>query len=213
MTVLVASVLATLTVAFATFLSDVGRVAVTRARAQTAADAAALAAAAESAAPGSGAPVAAARAFAARNGARVTACDCAPLEHGAQVTVEIDGVPATARAEVDTKRVRRGGNGLDPRLAQAVERLLDASGGRVWVTSGARTPAEQRRLWAAAMARYGDAEVADDWVARPGTSAHERGLAVDLGGDLSLAVRLVERLGLPLRRPMSWEPWHFELAP
>jgi LAS superfamily LD-carboxypeptidase LdcB len=63
------------------------------------------------------------------------------------------------------------------------------------------------------VARYGDPEVADDWVARPGTSAHERGLAVDLGGDIALAVRLVERLDLPLSRPMAHEPWHFELSP
>jgi hypothetical protein len=40
---------------------------------------------------------------------------------------------------------------------------------------------------------------------------HEMGLAVDLGGDLALAERLIERFGLPLASPLSHEPWHFEL--
>jgi hypothetical protein len=36
-------------------------------------------------------------------------------------------------------------------------------------------------------------------------------MAVDLGGDLSLAVRLITRMHLPLWRPLPNEPWHFEL--
>jgi hypothetical protein len=41
---------------------------------------------------------------------------------------------------------------------------------------------------------------------------HELGLAVDLQGDVETAARLVEELGLPLWRPMAYEPWHFELV-
>jgi hypothetical protein len=41
---------------------------------------------------------------------------------------------------------------------------------------------------------------------------HERGLAVDLGGDTGLAARLVADLGLSLYRPLPHEPWHFELV-
>jgi hypothetical protein len=41
---------------------------------------------------------------------------------------------------------------------------------------------------------------------------HQRGLAVDLGGDVDLAVRLIRRLDLPMWRPLPNEPWHFELA-
>jgi hypothetical protein len=41
---------------------------------------------------------------------------------------------------------------------------------------------------------------------------HERGLAVDLGGDVEEAAELVRKLGLPLHRPLANEPWHFELA-
>ena len=50
-----------------------------------------------------------------------------------------------------------------------------------------------------------------DWVAPPGHSMHERGLAVDLGGDLARAVQLIDELDLPLHRPLANEPWHFEL--
>jgi hypothetical protein len=102
--------------------------------------------------------------------------------------------------------------GLQPALRLAVDRLIAASNGRVYVESGIRSTARQTELWNEALAKYGDPEIADNWVARPGTSNHESGLAVDLGGDLGLAVRLVDDLGLPLWRPMSWEPWHFELA-
>jgi hypothetical protein len=102
--------------------------------------------------------------------------------------------------------------GLHPTMAAAVQRLLEAAGGRVWLVSGYRDPARQYELWLSALNRYGDPEIADNWVARPGHSMHEHGLAVDLSGDLAYAVRLIEELGLPLWRPMSWEPWHFELS-
>jgi hypothetical protein len=103
-------------------------------------------------------------------------------------------------------------SGLHPALAEAVGRLIAAAQGRVWIVSGYRDSARQYELWVQALQKYGDPEVADNWVAPPGSSYHERGLAVDLGGDTALAARLVEELGLPLWRPMSWEPWHFELA-
>ena len=102
--------------------------------------------------------------------------------------------------------------GLHPALEEAVGRLLSASGGRVYLVSGFRDHQRQYELWVQALQRYGDPEIADNWVAPPGSSYHERGLAVDLGGDLALAARLVQQLGLPLWRPMSWEPWHFELS-
>jgi hypothetical protein len=100
--------------------------------------------------------------------------------------------------------------GLHPTMGAAVQTLLRAAGGRVWVVSGYRDASHQQQLWFAALDRYGDPEVADNWVARPGHSMHEHGLAVDLGGDLEYAVHVIQELDLPLWRPMSWEPWHFE---
>jgi hypothetical protein len=91
-------------------------------------------------------------------------------------------------------------------------RVLETeSNGSVWLTSGYRSHEEQAVLWAAALKKYGSAEIADDWVAPPGHSMHERGLAVDLDGDLDAAVALIERLNLPLHWPLANEPWHFEL--
>ena len=92
--------------------ADVGRVLVQQARAQTAADAAALAAAQELAMPSGRRPEDLARDYAAANGAVLTACTC-PIG-GAEAVVEVDvgvgdlllagsgrTVTARARAVVD----------------------------------------------------------------------------------------------------------------
>lgn len=85
--------------------------------------------------------------------------------------------------------------------------LVAASGGRVWIVSGYRDTETQSRLWEEAVAQYGPDE-ARNWVAPPGHSNHEKGIAADLGGDLELAAQLAPQFGL--YRPMDWEPWHFE---
>jgi hypothetical protein len=133
-----------------------------------------------------------------------------------QVTVHLDGRIASARAVLDPSALVPvpplvDGTGLDPGFERAVQRLLVASRGAVYVVSGWRSPAEQSALWAEALVEYGSPEAADDWVAPPGSSMHERGLAADLGGDVELAAALVDELGLPLWRPLANEPWHFEL--
>ena len=133
-----------------------------------------------------------------------------------QVSVDLDGAVATARAVLDPSALypqvaHFDAHGLDPRLERSVARLLAAAHGALRVDSGWRSTAEQATLWAEALIKYGSPEAADDWVAPPGSSMHERGLAVDLGGDLRLAARLVEDLDLPLWRPLANEPWHFEL--
>ena len=201
----------------ALLLSQIGALSTVASRAQLAADAAALAAVAESAPYGKSQPAAAARSFAQANGARVLECVCAPGTGVAQVVVAIGDARAVARAVLDPEALAPAslavdGAGLNPALAHAVDALVRESAGAVRLVSGRRSTAEQRALWSEALVRYGGPEAADDWVARPGTSAHERGLAVDLGGDLALAVRLVDDLGLPLHRPLDHEPWHFELT-
>jgi hypothetical protein len=149
-----------------------------------------------------------ARLYAERNGGELLTCDCRTGAYEVQVT-------ATARAEIDPSLFGPSSDvfaeGLHPTLSAAVERLIAASQGTVRLVSGFRSPARQRELWSQALQRYSDPEVADDWVARPGHSMHERGLAVDLGGDLIRAVQLIEELDLPLYRPLANEPWHFEL--
>ena len=197
---------------------DVARAAGERARAQLAADAAALAAVAESGPYGGNDPVIAAKAYARVNGARLLSCVCPRGATAMQVEVAVGDLVARARAVMEPDLLRPESSlfpatGLHPLLKAAVEQLVAHSGGRVHVVSGYRSIAEQQALWASALQRYGSAEAADDWVAPPGHSMHERGLAVDLGGDLELAASIVEDLGLPLHRPLPNEPWHFELVP
>lgn len=98
---------------------------------------------------------------------------------------------------------------MDATLTSRLNNLIAASGGRIWINSGDRSSSDQQSLWDAAVAKYGPDQAAN-WVARPGTSNHEKGLAVDLGGDLTLAAQLAPRFGL--KSPMSWEPWHFEMS-
>lgn len=97
-------------------------------------------------------------------------------------------------------------------FATRLQRLVDASGGRISITSGFRSPERQRQLWAQALAKYGDPEIADNWVARPGTSHHEKGIAADLGfvdaGARQWAHTNAAKFGLHF--PMEWEPWHIE---
>ena len=216
MTAAVAGLTLLLGLALGTGAVDVGDAASTRARAQTAADAAALAAVAESSPSGEGRPTEAAADYAERNGARLVKCYCDVGATAMQVLVSVDGVLAEARAVMDPSLLAPAPvgstRGLHRDLAAAVDRLVSASFGRVSVVSGYRSPASQARLWADALEEHGSPEAADDWVARPGASMHEKGLAVDLGGDLAEAVRLIDRLGLPLHRPLPHEPWHFELT-
>jgi len=216
-TLLVACTACVLALLGATLISDLAAAATARARAQAAADAAALAAVAESAPQGGGRPARSAARYAVQNGARLVSCRCPPGATDAVVKVALGGVVAEARAVLEPRLLAPGRGalspqGLHPALDASVRRLLDAAAGSVWITSGHRSRRQQGQLWAAAVARYGSAEAADDWVARPGHSLHERGLAVDLGGDIERAAALVSALGLPLRRPLPNEPWHFELA-
>jgi hypothetical protein len=216
MTVILGGIACGVVLLLAGFAAQLGEITGLRARAQLAADAAALAAVAESAVYGEGEPRAVAARFSELNGARLVSCVCPPGGTDARVAVAVAGVRARARAVLDPAflapaDVTFDAVGLHPTLAAAVRELVAVSGGRVRVVSGFRSKDRQSQLWSDALARYGSAEVADDWVARPGRSMHERGLAVDLGGDLVLATRLIGERHLPLYRPLPNEPWHFEL--
>lgn len=92
--------------------------------------------------------------------------------------------------------------------------------------SGYRSVEEQEWLWQGALEKYGDPEVACEWVARPGTSAHQTGRAVDchLGHPIESEyvdalraapawhwlVANAERFGF---YPYDTEPWHWEYNP
>lgn len=130
------------------------------------------------------------------------------------MTVSLDGLhPTLMRPRVDAVLT-------DPR-AQALH---------LYVASAFRSIIRQQQLWNAALAKYGDPETADDWVARPGTSNH--GPKVDGYGtavDFAIpGVHADERGHWPpdirsqvdaicadhgLASPMSWEDWHYEPIP
>jgi hypothetical protein len=98
---------------------------------------------------------------------------------------------------------------LDSTFRQQLMDMVAGSGGRVYLVSGYRSHDEQQALWDEAVAKYGPDE-ARNWVAPPGNSNHEKGLAADLGGDLDWAHQHAGEFGLSF--PMSWENWHIEPA-
>lgn len=114
-----------------------------------------------------------------------------------------------------------GGGGVDAPggLTEAefnsrLQRMMKEAPGSVSITSGKRDANKQKQLWAAALKKYGDPEIADNWVARPGTSKHESGLAADLKF-ASPAVKKwyhdnARKYGLHF--PMGHEPWHIQLV-
>ena len=167
----------------------VGERAITRARAQTAADAAALAAA------GGDDPTTAA----ARNGAAIGRVD---EGDDVDVVTTIGDVQAAARAARSSGAAVEG---LDPRLVGAIAAAEVLLGDPVPIVSGFRSRAAQEALWARR-------DTNPYPVAPPGTSLHERGLAIDV--PLEFASRLAGVAGaVGLCRPLSvTDPVHFVLC-
>jgi hypothetical protein len=97
---------------------------------------------------------------------------------------------------------------VDANFAANLRAMIAESGGKITVVSGYRSPERQSQLWGEALRRYGSEAEARKWVAPPGKSNHNKGLAFDLGGDLQLAHTLAPKYGLVF--PMGHEPWHIE---
>jgi hypothetical protein len=114
--------------------------------------------------------------------------------------------------------------GLDPEFAAALQAMLlaaEADGLSLRITSAYRSPDVQAKLWDDAVVKYGSEEAARKWVAPPGRSMHNRGVAVDFAGPDGLLrdaksaeaqwlATNAARFGLNV--PMSWEPWQIEMA-
>jgi zinc D-Ala-D-Ala carboxypeptidase len=114
-------------------------------------------------------------------------------------TVFDDGIPGVAR--------------LDPDLLTALRRAATeaaSAGVRFTVDSGWRSPAYQEQLLQQAVSKYGSEAEAARWVARPQTSAHVRGEAVDLGSS-GAAWLSTHGAAYGLCRVYGNEPWHYEL--
>ena len=105
---------------------------------------------------------------------------------------------------------------LDPGLLRALRRAAtDARGQGIAfsVNSGWRSRRYQEQLFRQAIAKYGSTQEAERWVARPGTSAHESGEAVDLGPSAATAWLSEHGAAYGLCQIYGDEPWHYELRP
>ena len=75
-------------------------------------------------------------------------------------------------------------SGLNPQFLEALGAMFSAAPPDIQqhlrVMSGYRSPEKQSELWQNALKKYGDPEIADNWVAPPGRSNHNHGEAVDL---------------------------------
>jgi hypothetical protein len=114
--------------------------------------------------------------------------------------------------------------GLKPQFQSRLAAFIDAAqraGHDIKILSGHRSNERQARLWSAAVKRYGSEAAARRWVAPPGGSSHNTGLAVDLsygdrgpglGGKKTAAVDWAHKnaraFGLHFR--LGHEDWHIE---
>jgi len=103
-------------------------------------------------------------------------------------------------------------SGMYAPFQSAIDQMIADAPGKISVASGYRTPVRQAELWEGAAAKYPDPEVRDNWVARPGDSSHNYGLAADLSyadeEALKWAQENAARYGLNFR--MDNEDWHIE---
>ncbi|MFN3218090.1 MAG: M15 family metallopeptidase [Acidimicrobiales bacterium] len=173
----------------ALLLAGLGARAIRGAQVQAGADATALAAAVD---PDDAAPVAAANDVAVES---VTVTD------RVEVIVGSSGVRAGAAAEL----FRPEWQGLQPGFRAALARAEALLGMRIPIVSGLRTRAEQEALWA-------NRHTNPYPVAVPGTSLHERGLAVDVPlGFAPLLAGVGPSAGVCQPLPVS-DPVHFVLC-
>lgn len=109
-----------------------------------------------------------------------------------------------------------GVTGLDDDLLEVLRAATaDAAsdGVHIVLNSGWRSSAYQSALFDRAVAQHGSESAAAQWVARPGTSVHEAGDAVDVGPLAATDWLAAHGARYGLCRVYANEPWHFELAP
>jgi D-alanyl-D-alanine carboxypeptidase len=102
---------------------------------------------------------------------------------------------------------------LDRDLLAALRAAATDSGVAFEISSGWRSEAYQRQVFEQAVARYGSEEAAAPWVARPGTSIHELGDAVDISNADATSWLAQNGGDYGLCQIYANEPWHYELRP
>ncbi len=103
-----------------------------------------------------------------------------------------------------------------PWLMERVKLMAKSFGKKIYVTSGYRSYAEQKRLWDEAASKYPDPKERAKWVAEPrnppNIGSHRIGMAIDLNTS-NTWLRDVDQSILAqygLWRPLDWESWHYE---
>jgi zinc D-Ala-D-Ala carboxypeptidase len=134
-------------------------------------------------------------------------------EHRGGALGEADGaIPDGTTVFDDVPGVTR----LDADLLAALRRAATDAGHdgvELFVDSGWRSPAYQRRLLHQAVSKYGSEREAARWVATPETSAHVSGDAVDIGHSDATAWLSGHGAEYGLCQIYGNEPWHYELRP
>lgn len=105
-----------------------------------------------------------------------------------------------------------GKGGFNPQFNSELQRLLKDFGGKVTINSGYRSPERQAQLFANAVKKYGSEAAARKWVAPPGHSKHNEGLAADLhfADAATRAAVHAKAAQYGLVFPMAYENWHIE---
>lgn len=110
---------------------------------------------------------------------------------------------ATAIAQITSARRR---SGLAPSMVAALSRAEQLLGRSITISSGYRSTEHQRRLWE-------ERDTNPYPVATPGTSLHERGLAVDVAlSQVSAVLSVAAHAGLCHPLP-EIDPVHFVVCP
>jgi hypothetical protein len=161
---------------------------------------------------GSSSPTASSPSTASRTATAASPVDAPRREHRGPLGEADGAVPdATTIFDDDVPGVAK----LDPALLGALRRAAADAGNdgvAFVVDSGWRSEAYQQHLLQEAIAEYGSEAEAARWVARPETSAHVSGNAIDLGRDA--AAWLSEHgAAYGLCPVYGNEPWHYELRP
>lgn len=182
-------------------LVGVGNRAAELARAQGASDAAALAAAT---APDAATAASVGQAVATANGADRAEVQWSEEDNVITATVDVDVASAAgetltresaAQSEIDP-------TGLTPAMRAAVARAEQLMGHELTIVSGRRTRAEQQALWDN---RHNNRYP----VARPGTSRHELGEAIDIpSAEVPALLAVAAEVGLCQPLPVT-DPIHF----
>ena len=102
---------------------------------------------------------------------------------------------------------------MDELLAAEILSVRNAGHWSGKVFSGYRPPWYQKRLFDAAVIKYGSEAAARKWVAPPGKSRHgKKGGQGAVDVEPASSGAQLDQASERLFRPMSWEPWHVQLA-